>query len=200
MNTLPQRFHDKYTVDAETGCWIWTAAKNRHGYGKFRLDGRMQYAHRVSFAAVNGPIPDGKVIDHTCNVRACVNPAHLHAVSQTENVRYAIERDGTHNGARTHCPRGHALTADNLVAAQLARGQRMCLTCNRERAALQAAVASALGKAWGIGVMAARRDPRVREIVRKAWNGRPASDAEAEELADVLADVLAAAVYTPPTA
>ena len=42
MPALPQRFHDKYEIDPSTGCWVWTASKNAKGYGRFRLDGRMQ--------------------------------------------------------------------------------------------------------------------------------------------------------------
>ena len=175
----------------------------------------VQYAHRVAYEAVNGPIPVGMQVDHrTCNRPSCVNPAHLQAVTASENTRFQVTRDGTHHRAnRTHCPQGHALTADNLVASHLARGERYCLTCHRERAALVNAVASALGKSWGTSVMAARRDPRVKSIVRNAWNWKPASDAEAEELADVLDAVeriesgqrlskrqKMAAVYRPPAA
>lgn len=185
MFTLPERFTSKYVVDPTTGCHVWTAAKNRNGYGMFR-DGRMQYAHRVAFAAVNGPIPDGKVIDHKCNVPACVNPAHLHAVTSAENIRFAIDRDGTHNGARTHCPKGHELSAGNLTTSGVARGRRRCRTCHRERAALRDALASALGKSWDIRAHDARRDPRVRAIVRDTWNWSPATDAEAAEMSATL--------------
>ena len=217
MHTLPQRFHDKYIVDPETGCWIWTGAKTANGYGRFRWEGRMQRAHRVAYAAANGDIPAGMQVDHICNRPSCIRPDHLQLATPAENVRYAIERDGTHIGARTHCPRGHALTADNLVAARLARGRRNCLTCHRaqtrERTALRDAVASALGKSWGTGVKNATNDPRVKAIVRKAYNWKPASDQEAEELAELVDAVnriesgrrlskrqKVAAVYRPPAA
>ena len=183
MIELPQRFHDKYVVDPETGCHVWTAAKTADGYGLFWLDGRAQYAHRVSFASVNGPIPDGMHLDHLCRNRACVNPAHLEVVTNRENYHRGMD---ARNGSRDVCPRGHALTSDNLVAAQLARGKRTCLTCNRERTALRNAVASALGKSWGIPVREARKDPRVKALVRATWNWRPSSAAEAEELAELV--------------
>ncbi len=45
--------------------------------------------------------------------------------NQIDSVRH-----GTHIQTRkTHCPRGHALEGDNLVAAQLRRGKRQCRTC-----------------------------------------------------------------------
>ena len=183
MNALPERFTSKFTIDAETGCWVWTASKTAKGYGRFYLDGRKQLAHRVAYAAFNGDIPDGRYLDHLCRNRACCNPEHLEVVTNRENHHRGME---ARNGSRDVCPQGHALTAGNLVASQLACGRRKCLTCHREYAALRNAVASALGKSWSTGVHAARRDPRVKAIVRKAYNWQPASDAEAEELAELV--------------
>lgn len=84
--TLPARFTDKYTVDAN-GCHIWAAARIHTGYGRFWADGRMVQAHRYAYENVVGPIPDGLGLDHLCRVRACVNPFHLEPVTQAENLR-----------------------------------------------------------------------------------------------------------------
>jgi hypothetical protein len=112
-------------------CWMWTAHIVPHtGYGQFSFGGRpsrKQMAHRYAYEATVGPIPEGLHLDHLCRVRACVNPAHLEAVTQQENNRRAA-------AARvrvTHCPQGHEYAGDNLVVTPL--NQYVCRTCRNAR-------------------------------------------------------------------
>ena len=76
-------------IETAGDCWMWTGYKNPSGYGlvKTYIDGRRTSttAHRVSYEVANGPIPDGLVIDHICHTHACVNPAHLRAVTNKQN-------------------------------------------------------------------------------------------------------------------
>lgn len=83
-DALP-RFLDQ--VEKTYGCWLWRGSVHaKNGYGYFTFRSRNMLAHRFSFEAHIGPIPDGKVLDHMCRVRNCVNPAHLDLVTQSLNI------------------------------------------------------------------------------------------------------------------
>ena len=71
----------------EAGCWIWEKAANRSGYGIVSQFGRVEIAHRVSYALANGAIPAGAVVMHKCDTPLCVNPQHLSVGSRGDNNR-----------------------------------------------------------------------------------------------------------------
>ena len=88
LTPMVERFWPK--VDKSGNCWLWTAGKNKDGYGQIGrgngTQGNMLGAHRVSYEMENGPIPAGMVIDHICHQRSCVRPSHLRAVTQKQNM------------------------------------------------------------------------------------------------------------------
>lgn len=119
------------------GCLVWTAFLDRDGYGWLSVDGRLVAAHRASYAAFVGPIPEGMTVDHTCFVPACVNADHLRLLTWEENRR------NQRTALATRCQRGHEFTPEN-TGRHGPRQQRFCRTCrriaqNRRRAAARAA-------------------------------------------------------------
>ena len=97
---LEVRFWEK--VEKTDTCWNWTAAISTSGYGVIQDSGKVRYAHRMSYELANGPIATGLVIDHTCHSKACVNPGHLRAVSNKQNLenRDRANRQNKHSGVR----------------------------------------------------------------------------------------------------
>lgn len=67
-------------------CWFWNGSLNG-GYGRSNINGKQQYAHRLSYEAFVGPIPEGMYLDHLCRNRSCINPEHLEIVTHAENIR-----------------------------------------------------------------------------------------------------------------
>jgi DNA (cytosine-5)-methyltransferase 1 len=72
-------------VEKTDTCWLWKGAVKDTGYGVFWYNQRVERAHRVSWEMHHGPIPEGKCVLHTCDVRICVNPDHLWLGDYSDN-------------------------------------------------------------------------------------------------------------------
>lgn len=76
----------------ESGCWIWMAGTSSTGYGTFAINQVSRKAHRIGYTNLVGPIPDGKILCHRCDVTYCVNPAHLYIGTFLDNSGDMIRR------------------------------------------------------------------------------------------------------------
>jgi len=114
-------------------CWIWHGTTDKAGYGQFWLNGSNKRAARQMAHWVYGELPRELVVDHVvCNNPPCVNPLHLVPTTTWGN----LERTEFHaaiNARKTHCPKGHPLTEDNLQPHFLRKGHRVCWICYKER-------------------------------------------------------------------
>jgi hypothetical protein len=150
--TLHQRFAAKVQPPDANGCWLWAGAKSGAGYGHIGVDGMTVSAHRVSWALVNGPVPDGLHVLHRCDVKRCVNPAHLFVGTNTDNVRDAINKGrfghSRHVRGEKH-PRAKLRAEDvYTIRAALAEGASQSSLARRFGVTSNAVNAIALGKSW----------------------------------------------------
>lgn len=90
---LPETFISKIRVDEQTGCWVWTGAKSKQGYGQYFWNGKTTLAHRAAFAMLKGYMPSpGQKVCHGCDNPSCVKPTHLFLGTQLENVRDMVAK------------------------------------------------------------------------------------------------------------
>lgn len=87
------------------GCWIWTSAEDKNGYGKFCYydkDNQTYHdvrAHRYSWELRNGPISSSIIlVCHKCDNPRCVNPDHLFLGDAEENMHDRDQKGRSSHG------------------------------------------------------------------------------------------------------
>jgi hypothetical protein len=124
-------FWNSVSPEPNSGCWLWTGPGNHADYGKTWWKGKTISAHRKSWLALVGDVPDEMQLDHLCKNRRCCNPAHLEVVTARENTRRSESPTGQ-RARQTHCIHGHELTGDNLFFAKGGK-ERQCRACLQRR-------------------------------------------------------------------
>jgi len=111
-------------VDKTKGspCWIWWGASLSNGYGKVTVNYKTLLVHRFVYESLIGPIPEGLQLDHVCENKLCVNPAHLEPVTCKINM----ER---RSASKTHCINGHPYIEENIYIRK--DGRRQCRVCSK---------------------------------------------------------------------
>ena len=80
-----KRFESK--VNKTEKCHLWTAAKQKQGYGMFSYNGKSTPAHRFAYLLYKGEIAENMVVHQTCETNECVNPEHLVLQTKSQNKR-----------------------------------------------------------------------------------------------------------------
>ncbi len=93
------RFWRKVERAGPDECWLWQGSLTTFGYGNIQKAGKNNgtiRTHRLSWQLHNGPVPDGMDVLHICDVRHCVNPAHLFLGDHAANMKdMAVKNRGT---------------------------------------------------------------------------------------------------------
>jgi hypothetical protein len=98
-----ERFYASAEPVPFAGCWLWTGwtipGRNGDDRPRMRLNGRLVYAYRFAYEALVGPIPEGALVCHRCDVSICVNPDHLYLGNEKTNAADAVAR-GRHTAQK----------------------------------------------------------------------------------------------------
>lgn len=132
-------------------CWNWISSGNENKYGHFYHKGKSYMAHRFVYEQLVGPIPPARYIDHVCQNKRCVNPAHLEPVSPSENNKRGNSMSGL-NARKTHCNWGHPLSGKNMRLLKepgtMSTYHRVCLACKARLQKEYTTRKYADGKSW----------------------------------------------------
>jgi len=88
-----ERFYEKTKTDEKTGCLIWQSCIHPCGYGRFKIKGKTQLAHRVAWVLEYGEIPEDILVLHKCNNRLCVNVKHLKLGTHQDNMNDLVSKN-----------------------------------------------------------------------------------------------------------
>ena len=112
MRDFFERYDHKIIPEPNTGCLIWLGAIGGSGYGHIGRDGKYIDVHRAVFLCVHGWLPD--VVRHSCDLKLCVNDAHLLPGTNQDNMDDAVARGLMHYGERSGASKLTAIQAKEI--------------------------------------------------------------------------------------
>jgi hypothetical protein len=104
LRPVEERFWEK--VDKTGDCWVWKAHLLYNGYGRFSINLKTEYSHRVAWFLEHGEWPKGKHVTHICDNPACVRPDHLVLGTVEDNMADRNAKKRQYNHKKLHCRHG----------------------------------------------------------------------------------------------
>lgn len=103
-------------------CILWLGARFRGGYGAITINGATYSTHRLAWAIHNREVPgEGMQVMHACDVRHCINPAHLSLGTAADNLADAKRKGRTARAKGSASVRAKWNESQVLLAARLRR-------------------------------------------------------------------------------
>lgn len=86
-----KRFWEKVKIGKPDECWEWQAHTARR-YGGFRLNKKIEKAHRAAYFLSTGDDPKNMLVCHSCDNPICCNPKHLWKGTHDDNMRDMVKK------------------------------------------------------------------------------------------------------------
>jgi len=146
-HSLRERLEPYMPQPDQNGCWIWTRAKNRAGYGLVNAGGS-KLVHRISWQVFRGSIPEGLFVCHRCDRPSCWNPEHLFLGAAADNTRDAVEKNRI-TPTRARGERSGAARLTEAEVRQIRGRTESCVRLAAEYGVGESAIwAARSGKTW----------------------------------------------------
>lgn len=134
--------------EPNSGCWLWERSLLQgKGYGRAYIGNRkMEGAHRVSYRAFYGEIPDGLYVCHKCDQTCCVNPNHLFLGTAYDNKMDAIKKQRASMGTK----HGRAKLSIEQVKEIRTSAKSDCEYSRQFKVARSAIRSARIGETWSV--------------------------------------------------
>ncbi len=119
-----ERFWAKVNKDGD--CWLWTAYRDKNGYGGFVINDSKYLAHRISYTIANGD-PGEINVNHLYDNPPCVNPAHLWTGTQREGIDDKVTKNRQAQGET----QGQHILTEKQAKEILASDESHCVLAER---------------------------------------------------------------------
>lgn len=133
-------------VEKTETCWLWKGYLRNGTHGAIEHHGRLIYVHRISWAIHFGPIPDGMLVCHECDIGNCIKPDDLFLGDDLANVRDMWRKGRARPG---HAFKGGAGNVNaRLTDEQVAELRRRWMADPVDQRALAAAFGVSQSTVW----------------------------------------------------